>query len=407
MTNQELPKFRIAWICYSRILESTVHLSGSERIERLRTLSEEGNEAYLIAGKFRKELFQGNQKLHLISIPLKYSPIISPVLYGIALFFFLPFYLVKIRPDFLISDVEAAPSLVWMPILSRLLWFKAILDVRSTPVGTKARNKIFFMVSVHIAKAMFDGMTIVTPMMREEICQAYGINPEWVGVLPNGISNDFLVPEQLGRDRIELREKFGFSERFVVMYHGSLNRRSGGLIESIEAIGLVKKEHPDIVLFMLGSARAQTLLTLKEAIDKNGVIDNVFLYGPVDFHSVPRYIAMSDVGLVPLKNIPTWRYQQPLKLLEYIAMKKTVIVSESPAHRSVIGATRNAIYASQVNSTELARAIKYAYNNRNMLEEWGKLGYELILKKYVWKKVNECLTTYLLKIRKRTARAIQ
>jgi len=400
MTSEELPKLRIVWVCYSRILESTVHLSGSERIERLRYLSGEGNEAYLIAGKFRKELYQHNQKLHLISIPLKYSPVLSPVLYGLALFFFLPVYLVKAKPDFLISDVAAVPFLVWTPIMSRLLGFKTILDVRSTPVSTGIRSNIYFLVAVHLAKAMFDGMTIVTPMMRDEICQAYGINPERVGVLSNGISDDFLAPRQLGRDRIELRKRFGLAERFIVIYHGSLDRSSGGLIESIEAIGLVKRDYPDIVLFILGSGTAQTLLTIKEAIAKNDVIDNVFLHGPVDFHSVPKYIAMSDVGLVPLKNIPTWRYQQPLKLLEYMAMRKTVIVSESPAHRSVIGASKNAIYVPQVNSVELARAIEYAYNNRNMLEEWGKLGYEIILEKYVWKKVNECLTTYLSKIQK-------
>ena len=376
------------------------HLSGSERIERLRYFSEEGNEVYLIAGKFRKELYQSNQKLHLVSIPLKYLPVISPLLYGLTVFFFLPIYLVKIKPDFLISDASPAPFLVWNPIMSRLLGFKTILDLRSTPISTRVRSSIYFVVSVLLAKAMFDGMTIVTPMMREEICKAYDINPEWVGVLPNGISDDFLAPEQLGQDRIELRERFGLSEKFVVMYHGSLSRIGGGLIESIESIGLVKRNYPNIVLFVLGSAEAQTLLTLKEAIKKNDVIDNVFLHGPVDFHTVPKYIAMSDVGLVPLKNIPTWRYQQPLKLLEYMAMKKTVIVSESPAHRSVIGASKNAIYVPQVDSAELARAIEYAYNNRNMLEEWGNLGYDIILKRYVWKKVNECLTTYLSKIQK-------
>jgi glycosyltransferase involved in cell wall biosynthesis len=380
-------------------------LSGSERIERLRYLSKEGNEVYLIAGKFRKELYQTNQNLHLVSIPLKYLPIISPILYGLVLFFFLPIYLVGIRPDFLITDDTTTPFLVWKPILSRLLGFKVVMDIRGTPVGKSARSRIFFTISVYLAKAMFDGMTIVTPMMREEICQAYRINPEWVGVLPNGISDGFLAPEQLSGDRIELRERLGLSERFVVMYHGSLNREiGGGLIESIEAIGLAKRNHPSIVLFLLGSASARFLSKLNEAIEKNDVAGNVLLHRSVDFHSVPKYIAMSDVGLVPLMNIPLWRYQQPIKLLEYMAMKKSVIVSESPAHRSVIGSSKNAIYVPQVNSAELSRAIEYAYDNRNMLEEWGKVGQEIIQKKYVWKKVNECLTSYLTKIRKDTNR---
>ena len=384
------------------MLDRRTHLSGSERIERLRYLSKEGNDVFLIAADFQKEYYPTNSHMHLISIPLRYVPLVSPPLYGLVLFLFLPFYLVRTRPDFVISDVSSTPSLIWKPILSKLLKFKMIQDIRSTPINPYGFRgylaNIYFSISVHIAKKLFDGMTIVTPMMRREICEVFNISPEWVGILSNGVSDEFLAGERLNDHRMELRKKFGLSDRFVILYHGSLRVPTGGLIESIKAVALAKKDCPNVTLFLLGYASPLGLHLMKRTIKENDLEDYVILHEPVDFYDVPKYVAMSDLGIVPLPNIPTWRNQQPMKLLEYIAMKKTVVISDCPANRSIIGNNKNGIYVHHVDPSELAKAIKYAYDNRDKLEQWGEIGRDIVMRKYVWKKVNEDLVNYLLKI---------
>jgi glycosyltransferase involved in cell wall biosynthesis len=374
-------------------------LSGSERIERLSYLSKEGVQIFLLAADFQKRQYEKEKNLHLVSIPLKYIPIVSPVLYGLALFFFLPFYILKIRPDFIILDPTTTPSLIWKPFLSKLVHFKVVLDIRSTPVSTIGRRRMqtYFNLAIWIAKTMFDGMTIVTPMMKEEICRIFALRSDWVAVLPNGISDDFLESFKKKRHASSLREKLGLSDKFVIIYHGSF-RPNGGLLESIEAVKLIKNDHPDIILLLLGATYPQFLSVLKRTIETNGVQNNVILHGPVDFHSVPDYISMSDVGLVPLPNIPIWRYQQPLKLLEYMAMGKTIIATDSPAHRSVAGENNNVVYVSNLNPNELAKAMIYAYKNRDKLEDWGRVGQQVVAEKYVWKRVNEDFISYLMRI---------
>jgi glycosyltransferase involved in cell wall biosynthesis len=395
---------KLLWVLYCRVLEGHSHLSGSERIERLSYLSREGIQTYLLTGNFDKRLYHQKEKnLHIISIPLKYIPIVTPILYGLTLFFFLPYYIVKIRPDFIISDQTTTLFLIWKPLLSRLADFKMTLDIRTTPLTTSRRSLmqmlrvLAFNLAIWAAKTMFDGMTIVTPMMKEEICQVFGLRSEWVGVLPNGISDDFLKCQEKDGDIWGLRQKLGLSNRFVIIYHGSL-RLHGGLLESVEAVRLAKNDHPDILLFLLGQGFPQTLSILRKAIETNRVQNNVILHGPVDFHSVPDYISMSDIGLVPLPNIPIWRYQQPLKLLEYLAMGKPIIAIDSPAHRNVAGANRNVVYVRDLNSNELAKAMIYAYENRDKLKDWGRSGQQVIVEKYVWKKVNEDLISYLMRI---------
>jgi hypothetical protein len=158
-------KMKLVWACHSRMLESGEHLSGSERIERLRHLAADGDEVHLIAAQFDKKHYSSSvsANLHLISIPIKYLPMFSTIIYGLTLFFFLPFYLVRVRPDVVVCDQSPSIFLVWKPILSKLLNFKLIIDVRSTPVSSGTRVKIIFHSSMWVAKALFDGMTVVTP----------------------------------------------------------------------------------------------------------------------------------------------------------------------------------------------------------------------------------------------------
>jgi glycosyltransferase involved in cell wall biosynthesis len=379
------------------------NLSGSERIERLSYLSREGIQVFLLTGDFQKNQYEKEENLRLVSIPLKFMRVVSPILYGLALYFFLPFYILKIRPDFIISDIGPTPFLIWKPFLSKLVGFKMVLDIRSTPVsaGISMRKshlaQVYFNLAIWVAKTMFDGMTIVTPMMKAEICRIFDLRSDWVGVLPNGISDDFIKCRTNECDARRLREELGLSDKFVMIYHGSL-RIAGGLLESIEAVRLIKNDYPDMVLFLLGSGLPHTVSAVRKAIETNSIQNNVILHGPVDFHSVPDYILMSDVGLVPLPNAPIWRYQQPLKLLEYMAMGKTIIATDSPAHRYVADENSNVVYISDLTPSRLAKAMIYAYENRDKLEDWGRVGQQVIAEKYVWKKVNKDLTSYLMTI---------
>jgi len=93
----------------------------------------------------------------------------------------------------------------------------------------------------------------------------------------------------------------------------------------------------------------------------------------------------------------------PLKLLEYLAMKKVVIVTDILAHRLVVGTEKCGIYVSSVKPTEIAKSIMYAYRNREKLEEWGAAGRTIIDEKYSWEKVAKDLESYLLSLDDRVA----
>lgn len=387
-------KKSVLWIS-SLVLDQDLHKTS--RIEMLRNLSKRGYNVSLIGVRSKNRF--SLKDFPILAIPLRRVPIISPLMLGIIFPLFLPFYIIIKKPKFIIvhPSIEAL-SLIWIPILSYFMKFKVILDIRSTPVGVYGLSghlrALGFSISVHIAKLMFNGITIITPMMRNEVCKKYKIDPKSVGVMTDGVSTSLFKNEKYAHERLELRKKFGLSDKFVAIYHGALSR-SRGCIEAIDAIAIARKQHPDIILFLLGSGEVHLL---QKQISKNKLEDNVIIHDPVDYRDVPKYIAMSDVGVVVLPDIPDWRNQCPLKLLEYLAMKKPVILTDIAANREIVGDSKCAIYVPSCNPSKIADALEYAFDNRDRLKEWGEYGRAIVIKKYSWDKVVDDREEHLLSI---------
>jgi hypothetical protein len=74
-------------------------------------------------------------------------------------------------------------------------------------------------VSILTAKKLFDGMTIITPLMKKEVCCRFNIDPAKVGVWTSGVSVSLFNPQNLIPESAELKRKFGLTGKFVVFYH--------------------------------------------------------------------------------------------------------------------------------------------------------------------------------------------
>ncbi len=376
-------------------------LNSGPHLEILRQLAKRGYSSSVIAMR-SKSIFQRDESFHgrTFLIPLRDKPIISQVMYTILLFFFLPFYIVHLKPQFIImrpnfSILGSIPSLV----LSKFMRVKFILDIRSTPVeisGFRGSLQSFsFSISVLLAKKLFAGMTIITSPMKKEVCKKYEIDPDKMGVFTSGVSTMLFNPKNYISEGAELKTKFGLSKKFVIFYHGAFSA-TRGLVETIETINILRDTFPDVVLFLLGTG--SIVSELKDLIQKESLQDNVIIHDPVDYTAVPKFIKMSDLCIIPLPNHPYWRFQSPLKLLEYLAMEKAVIATDIPAHRAVIGKEKCGLYISSITPAEIGKSIEYAYHNKEKLKEWGKSGRLIIIEKYTWEKVAKDLENYLLSI---------
>lgn len=387
----------ILWV--SPIILDT-HLHKELLLNTLRQLEELGHDTSLIAMRSKYASRTESSSMHTISVPLRYAPVISPLIFASALFLFLPIYIIKSKPDFVIMDPDVSilssiPSL----LVSRFKKMRFVLDVRSTPVEAVGLRgfltKFWFSASVLVAKKLFHGITIITPLMKKEVCDSFDINPDKVGVWTSGVSASLFDPKNCISQAKELRRRLGLSGNFVVFYHGVFTA-TRGLAETMKAVGILKRKYPRIVLFLLG--RGPMLPAMKELMHADGLGDNVVIHDPVPHTEVPKFIRMCDVCIVPLPYHPYWRFQCPVKLLEYLAMEKVIIATDIPAHRSIISEGKCVIYVSSIKPTEIARSIEYAYNNKEKLEQWGECGRTVIIENYTLEKVARDLSGYLLSI---------
>ena len=221
-------------------------------------------------------------------------------------------------PD--ISIISSIPSM----FISKIKKTKIILDIRSVPVetvGFRGYLVIFwFNISVLIAKRFFSGMTIITPMMKREVSQKFSINPKKIGVWSSGVSTELFDPKIWDGQGAELRTSMGLSGKFVVLYHG-LFSASRGIKETIEAIRILSQSNPDIAFFLLGSG--PSALELKSIVKKENIQTNVIIHDSIEYENVPKYIAMCNASIIPLPDIPYWRFSKSTKTVRVLGNAKS------------------------------------------------------------------------------------
>ena len=374
-----------------------VFLHNTALLNALNQLAELGHDVNLVSVRSRRHFKAKKPQMHMLLVPLRFVPFISSIMFSVILFFYLPVYVAISKPDFIIMipDISIISSIPAF-LVSKFSKTRLILDVRSIPVETVGfrgtLHKFWFNLSFSVEKKFFDGVTILTSLMKKEVCTSFSVEPDKVGVWTSGVSYDLFNPENFFEMKLELKKKLGLSDKFVIFYHGIFTP-TRGLAETINGLQILISKYPDLIFFLLGSGPFASDLSV--LIQKQSLQKNVILANPVIHSEVPKFIAMCDVAIVPLPDHPYWRFQSPLKLLEYMAMEKVVILTDIPAHREIIGKAKCGIFISSIDSMEIARAIEFAYLNNESLEYWGKIGRELVEQKYTWEKVVKDLEKYL------------
>lgn len=341
----------------------------------------------------------GDQNLVLISgqsganLPAYFVPLPMPFgklkIYRFLVSFILPFLCVKYKPDVVLTDWMSArlARLVVLLKSAGLLNCKLVHDVRTVPVKEdRGKSWRVYSGSIEYAKRHFDGLTTITEPLRDEMCVQFNIAPETVSVWSSGVDVAHFHPQ----DGSNLRRNEGLENKFVVFYHGAVNVNRG-VLELAQAAEFLR-DLPDLRIVVVGGGnewnRMETLVDEKK-------LDQVILVPGVPYAEIPRWIAMANLCVVPLPDHPWWRVSSPLKLMEYLAMGKPILLTEMPAHRVVIPSDDDAFYVPAATSEELAGGIRTALNRRDRFVEMGERGRKKAVADLTWDKQASLLRQYL------------
>lgn len=160
------------------------------------------------------------------------------------------------------------------------------------------------------------GLVAVSSQLKRHLIEEYGVPPEKIVVLPNAADPQAFDPSRIAPKALPTQGRIiGFVGGFYPWH---------GLELLLDAFQVVAQTVDDSRLLLIGDG--PTLPAIRERIGQMGLEQRVLLTGRVPHRDLPAYIAAFHVGVMPDSN----DYGSPMKIFEYMAMGKPVVVPDYP-----------------------------------------------------------------------------
>jgi glycosyltransferase involved in cell wall biosynthesis len=290
------------------------------------------------------------------------------------------------------SDIViVAPGALWVGFLLKLIKKCNVhLDVRTVPVEIhNLRDRIdhllFWRLPFKLFKRVPDSFSFITELLKQSVEQDFYTSfPDYV-IWHSGVNTQHF--KALGKN---LRDQ---SDKFVITYLGviTMNR---GLDMVLEALSCLKPTYNENVVFQV-IGDGPDLLRLKRISSDLGLDEMVDFKGYIQYEIVPKHLRDADCFISPLPNRPEWNVSSPIKVFEYLACGKPVILSTIPAHKNIVKDKNFVVWIEGDRVEDFVRAIEYAYENREMLTETAKKAPNFVRKNYAWEAQGKKLVNYL------------
>jgi glycosyltransferase involved in cell wall biosynthesis len=219
-----------------------------------------------------------------------------------------------------------------------------------------------------------DVLVCVTHTLKDALVQEAGVPAEKIVVVPNGVDADVFDPGHHPPRRL--------FDGVVLGFVGSLIRWQG-IEPLLDALAALRRDGVDLSLVVVGDGTIRG--ALEEKTHALGLSSAVRFVGPVPFDEVPSYIAGFDLGYsgqLPLQL--GGMYHSPLKLYEYLAMAKPVVAASYDDARQVVREGVTGFLFEPANAADLERALRRAYDSRELLPALGRRAREAIVAEHTW-----------------------
>jgi len=295
------------------------------------------------------------------------------------------------RPDVIIgfSLTNGAIGL-FLSKLYRIPFVLYYIDKLHTLVPIQYVRKIAMIFSRFLFKYS-DRVIVVTKSLQKYILNE-GAKPEKMRVLLNGISLENTIVNE--RKLNKLKNKYSIKENDFVLFFMGYLYDFAGLKEIIDYYNTdVKNGKLKFRFIIVGDGGIfNNLVKYVEEIKADWVV----LTGRIPFFEITEYIELADLCLMSFDLNNVTREITPVKIMEYMAMKKPVLSNSLPGVVHEIGKNSGIIFAK--NQGELIKKIKSLSYSKESLKEIGQKGFRLIKNYYVWPKILKDFKRILLNV---------
>ena len=224
----------------------------------------------------------------------------------------------------------------------------------------------------------------VSDVLKKDLLTLFPeIDPEQIFVAHDGAD----LIENLSSLEGEVQLK-GRKNALNIGYAGSLTPGKG-----IELIHRIARLRPEYDFHIVGGTKKQI-----QRIETNDRLSNVYFYGHCEHAEVPSYLKAFDICVAPYQHRAliktghnTSRWISPMKIFEYMAIKKPMICSKLPVIEEIVRHNETALLVAASDEEKWAETIDYLAENPDAAEKIADNAYHSLEDHYTWDKRVEAI----------------
>lgn len=264
-------------------------------------------------------------------------------------------------------------------ILSKLKRIPLIFEVRDMWPDSliqleQLKNKYLIRLLEFSEKKIYSSSKYIVSVTDSycSLIEQKGVDRSKIKVIKNGVDTNFFKPIQKSENLLLLHN---LSEKKIVSYFGNfgLSQPIGLIIELAKLFKSNNKIH--FLLIGDGERREQILNKIEEY-----KLNNVSILKTVNKNDLLRYYSISDLMMVPLKNIPLFKTVIPSKIFEIMAVGKPIVFNVDGEARKIVEEANAGVYVDFYDVKTTGDKIVTLLNDKDRLEKYSKNGRAFVIK---------------------------
>jgi glycosyltransferase involved in cell wall biosynthesis len=218
-------------------------------------------------------------------------------------------------------------------------------------------------------------VVVVTNLAKEDLVQEAGKQAGEIYVVPNTSAANF------GDEAVDHVILERMKATFNLLYIGDTSMRRG-TGDAIEALPLLRKQIPNIKLWIIGNSSADNeLLSLASSLN---VSEFVSFEGWQSQSLFTSYIKGSHICISPLKRNRHHDTTFANKVFQYMALGKPVVVSDCTAQAELVTEEKCGLVHEAGNIKSFSNCIIELFENEKLRESMGENARTAVIAKWNW-----------------------
>lgn len=262
----------------------------------------------------------------------------------------------------------------------------AKLPVKNIFWETHIKTDNFNIYRKSIKKA--NGIIVVNKFFKNELFEHYGVSEEKILWAPDGVDVDKF---NIKTSKYEARKKLGlpFDKKIILSSTSFLPWKGADIF--LKSVRFFPKDFL-ILLFKNGEKEYWERFVLEK---EKARVNNVLIMEKQSYEKMPFYLKSADILVLSGTNKSdiSKHYTSPLKMFEYMASQRPVLVADMPSFREILNGDFATFYSPD-DVIDFASKIKFIIDNYQVCEKKAIMAFDSSFD-FTWRKRAEKIILFI------------